>query len=78
MADKPIIVLPQGVLSADQIQLLFDGQTVTAVNEQDGSGLIFFFARYNQLRRLDGGWLEQGEWAVREDGRICVDLPDSG
>jgi hypothetical protein len=78
MADKPLIVLPQGVLSVNQIQSLFEGQTVTVANEKDGSELIFFFARYNQLRRLDDGWLEQGEWSVREDGRLCVDFPDSG
>jgi len=78
MADEPPIVLPQGVLSADQIQLLFNGKTVTAANKKDGSELLLFFARYNQLRRVDDGWLEQGEWTVRKDGRLCVDFPDSG
>lgn len=78
MADKPPIVLPQGVLSAEQLQTLFTDQTVIALNEKDSSETLLFFARYNQLRRLHDGWLEQGEWSVREDGRLCVDFPESG
>ena len=78
MADKPPIVLPQGVLSADQIQPLFAGQTVIAINENDGSESVLFFARYDQLKKVQDGWLEHGTWSVRKDGRLCVDFPDSG
>jgi hypothetical protein len=77
MANKPPVVLPQGALNAAQIESAFSGKTAVAVNEEkpEKDGKLFFFAKDKVLYAVDNGWLTQGDWAVRDDGRLCTDFP---
>lgn len=76
-AEKSEIVLPEGVLSAPQIEQLFTGKTVVAAIESKSQDMVFFFGRNNQVHRVRNGWQKSGTWEIRKDGRLCVDLEGS-
>lgn len=74
MADKPPIVLPQGVLNAVQIKQLFSDKTFTATIDDKAHQMVFFFGKDGALIKVQDGWQKEGSWATREDGRLCVEL----
>lgn len=65
--------LPQGTLSASQLNTLFSGKTVSA-DSADGKGqeLVSYFSPDGQYQQTRKGWLKNGTWWVRKDGRLCI------
>jgi hypothetical protein len=74
VADKSEISLPQGVLTASQINQLVQGKTVVAMVEGKDRDMAFFFGKDGKLQRVRDGWQRTGKWEVREDGRLCTKL----
>jgi hypothetical protein len=78
MAGSPPIVLPEGVLTAAQIDSALSGKTVAALREDKQQEFYFFFGSDYQVTRVRDGWQRSGRWNVRDDGRLCVDFKDTG
>lgn len=78
MGGKPPVVLPEGVLNAEQISPLFSGYTVTATDESKGRETVFYFDQDGKITQIWDGWQKVGHWSVRDDGRLCVDFEKSG
>lgn len=77
-AGQASLDLPKGVLEASQISALFAGNTVVATVEGKDREQVFFFGKDGQLIQARDGFQETGTWDVRDDGRLCTDLEDSG
>ena len=72
-ADKTAnIQLPPGTLNAAQVTALFSGKTVESVLDSSGRVSLTYYNPNGQLRQLQEGQLRNGQWRVRDDGRICL------
>lgn len=74
MAKKPVIVLPDGALNAEQIEGQFKGKSAVAKVADKERAEIYFFADDGRVIEARGGWQKTGKWYVRDDGRLCIDL----
>lgn len=73
MASKPNIVLPEGVLTAPQIEQLFTDRTVVA-QDTDEEERVLYFGRDGAVRQIRDGMISDGTWSVRGDSRLCVEI----
>ena len=76
-SSKSGIILPEEVLSAEQIEQLFAGKSVAATVEGKAKNTTFYFADDGKLRQIRNGWQRDGVWNVRADGRLCIELETS-
>ena len=74
MAKEPPIVLPDGALNAGQIKQQFTGRTAAAKIADKERAELYYFAEDGKVTETRGSWQKTGEWYVREDGRLCIDL----
>ena len=74
MAEKPPIVLPDGALNAEQIKQRFNGQTAAAKIAGKERFEHYYFATDGEVIEVRGNRQKSGDWYVREDGRLCIDL----
>jgi len=74
MSGKPPIVLPDGALNAEQIKQQFSGQTTAAKIAGKERAELYYFAEDGVVIEVRGNRQKNGDWYVREDGRLCIDL----
>ncbi len=74
MAGEPPIVLPDGALNAEQLKQQFTGRTAAAKIAGKERVELYYFAEDGKVTEIRGNWQKTGEWYVREDGRLCIDL----
>lgn len=74
MAEKPVIVLPDGALNAAQIEGQFKGKSAVAKVADKERAEVYYFANDGHVIESRGGWQKTGEWYVRDEGRLCLDL----
>jgi hypothetical protein len=78
MASSPDVVLPEGVLNAQQIELLVQDKTVATSVEDGNREELFYFGKDGKLQRVLDGLQSTGRWNIREDGRLCTQLQGKG
>ena len=66
------VPLPPGTLSADEVTLLFSGQTVESVLDSNGRVSLTYYNPNGELNQSQEGNMRHGNWRVRNDGRICL------
>ena len=74
MDEKPVIVLPDGALNAEQIEGQFKGKSAVAKVADKERAEFYYFAGDGSVIEARGGWQKSGKWYVRDDGRLCIDL----
>lgn len=72
---KPV-VLPVGTMNAEQVYQLFADKTVESVTIKSGRVSKTYYSPDGELRQLQDGEKRIGNWRVREDGRICLDIEE--
>lgn len=66
-------VSPQ-VLSADQVERLFEGRTVTSRNLTTGTISVSHYESNGQVQQSREGRARIGTWRVLPDGRVCLTM----
>ncbi len=78
MAEKPPIVLPDGVLNSPQIEQLVLGKTILSSDGSSSADEVLFFRADGTLTQAREGWQGEGTWSVRDDARLCLNKERSG
>lgn len=72
------VVLPEGVLNAQQLEQLVQNKTVATSVEDGKREELFYFGKDGKLLRVRDGLQSTGSWNVRDDGRLCTQLQGKG
>ena len=71
---KKSIPLPAGTLNKSEVQTLFSDKTVKSVLDKNGRISMTYYNPNGELLQLQKGKMRAGNWQVREDGRICLQM----
>ena len=78
MGSSPGVVLPEGVLNAQQLEQLVHDKTIATSVEDGNREVIFYFGKDGMLQRVRDGLQSTGSWKIRDDGRLCTQLQRKG
>ena len=74
ITEKPVVVVPDGALNAEQIEVQFKGKSAVAKVADKERAEVYYFAEDGSVIEARDGWQKSGKWYVRDDGRLCIDL----
>jgi hypothetical protein len=64
--------LPGYILTASEIKKQVEGKTAEVIFINKKEKGVFFFNQNGEFQRLINNWLENGNWQVKDNDRLCI------